>query len=169
MSKQILLCVETNKKSRTDYKYISETIKKFYNDDKKIIYRPIFLETKTRYKEKSVLKEIKDRIKQFKGTTNVIYFIDYDDCNLSSETKKLFEEIERYCQNNSYDFVFFVDDIEDVYWGYPVSDCEKVKKADEFSRKKVIETVNECCLKDSTYKRHTSNILNILDKYWKRK
>ena len=30
MSRQILLCVETNKTARTDYKYIDATIKRFY-------------------------------------------------------------------------------------------------------------------------------------------
>lgn len=35
MSKQILLCVETNSRARTDYKYIDATIKRFYEDDKK--------------------------------------------------------------------------------------------------------------------------------------
>ena len=50
MSRQVLLCVETNKTARTDYKYIDATIKRFYVNDRKIVYRPIFLETKTKSK-----------------------------------------------------------------------------------------------------------------------
>lgn len=34
MSRQILLCVETNSKARTDYQYINETIHRFYVNDK---------------------------------------------------------------------------------------------------------------------------------------
>lgn len=38
MSRQILLCVETNSKARTDYQYINETIHRFYvNDPKSVI------------------------------------------------------------------------------------------------------------------------------------
>ena len=33
MSRQILLCVETNSKARTDYQYINETIHRFYVND----------------------------------------------------------------------------------------------------------------------------------------
>ncbi len=32
MSKQIIFCVETNGKARTDIVYIKDTIRKFYND-----------------------------------------------------------------------------------------------------------------------------------------
>jgi hypothetical protein len=46
MSRQILLCVETNSKARTDYQYINETIHRFYVNDPKISYKPIFLESK---------------------------------------------------------------------------------------------------------------------------
>lgn len=42
MSRQILLCVETNSKARTDYQYINETIHRFYVNDPKISYKPIF-------------------------------------------------------------------------------------------------------------------------------
>lgn len=79
MSKQILLCVETNKKARTDYLYIVATIKKYYIDDRKIIQRPIFLDSKTKYNAKDKVKEINKAIKEFSGETKVIYFIDVDD------------------------------------------------------------------------------------------
>lgn len=55
MSRQVLLCVETNKTARTDYKYIDATIKRFYVNDRKIVYRPIFLETKTKYNAKAMV------------------------------------------------------------------------------------------------------------------
>lgn len=93
MSRQILLCVETNKQARTDYRYIDATIKRFYVNDRKIVYRPIFLETKTKkYNAKDKVREINAAIERYPGETSVIYFIDYDDCDRSSETQKLFEK-----------------------------------------------------------------------------
>ncbi len=58
MNRQILFCVESKKKARTDYQYIAETIRRFYKDDRKISYKPIFLDSKTRYKDNGKLKEI---------------------------------------------------------------------------------------------------------------
>lgn len=169
MSKQILLCVETNKTARTDYKYIDATIKRFYVNDRKIVYRPIFLETKTKYNAKDKVKEINDAIKRYPGETKVIYFIDVDDYNVSSETQTLFDNIKKYCENNGYEFVFFTKDVEDVYLGHTVPNGEKVKKAEEFTRKKLINEVNEVNLRSEIHRQHTSNILNVLDLFWTRK
>ena len=166
MRRFVVLCVESNGRSKTDYMYINATIKRFYQDDKKIVYRPIFLESKTNYNDRSKIKEINKLVKDFPGQTNVIYFIDEDDADISSETKKLNEEIRDYCKRNSYDYVFFVKDIEDVYWGYKINSNDKVKKAEEFNRKKLINNVKEENLRSQFERRHCSNILNVLDKYW---
>ena len=169
MSKQILLCVETNKQARTDYIYIVATIKRFYNNDPKIIYRPIFLDSKTKYNAKDKVREINKAQKEYYGETKVIYFIDVDDYDISAETKTLYDNIETYCKEQGYDLVFFAKDVEDVYLGYQVSKGEKVKKAAEFTRKKLMETVKEQNLRSPIRKPHTSNILNVLDQYWTRK
>ena len=169
MSRQILLCVETNKKARTDYKYIDATIKRFYINDRKIIYRPVFMDTKTKYNAKDKVREIIGAIKKYPGETNVIYFIDVDDYDVSAETKRLYDDIEKYCKENEYDFVFFKKDVEDVYFGHQVPDDEKVKRAEEFTRKKLIDKVNESNLNSDIHRNHSSNILNVLDKYWTRK
>lgn len=169
MSKQILLCVETNKKARTDYLYIVATIKKYYIDDRKIIQRPIFLDSKTKYNAKDKVKEINKAIKEFSGETKVIYFIDVDDYNISAETQTLFDNIKHYCEEHEYEFVFFYKDVEDVYLGSSVRDDEKVKRAEEFKRKKLIENVKEENLRSDTFRKHTSNILRILDLYWVKK
>lgn len=105
MRRYIVLCVESNGKSKTDYMYINATIKRFYRDDKKIVYRPVFLESKSNYNAKGKVNEINKLIKGFPGQTNVIYFLDIDDADVLAETKKLNEEIRDYCKRNSYDFV----------------------------------------------------------------
>lgn len=169
MSRQVLFCVESNSKARTDYQYIESTIKRFYIDDRKIRYRAIYLGSKTKYNAKDKIREINDNIKKFPGETNVIYFIDVDDYDISQETKKLYDEIKKYCDKNGYDFVFFDKDVEDVYLRNPVSDKEKVSKVADFKRKQLINNVDEKKLTVDSHKRHCSNILNVLDKYWKRK
>lgn len=169
MSRQILLCVESNKKARTDYQYIESTIKRFYVDDRKIRYRAIYLGSKTKYNAKDKEKEIYDNIKNFSGETTVIYFVDVDDYDVSYETKKLYDEIKVYCDKKGYEFVFFDKDIEDVYWGKSISDDEKVDKVAVFKRKQLINNVDEMNLQVDSHKRHCSNIMTVLDKYWKRK
>lgn len=142
MSRQVLFCVESNSKARTDYQYIESTIKRFYIDDRKIRYRAIYLGSKTKYNAKDKIREINDNIKKFPGETNVIYFIDVDDYDISQETKKLYDEIKKYCDKNGYDFVFFDKDVEDVYLRNPVSDKEKVSKVADFKRKQLINNVD---------------------------
>ena len=72
-------------------------------------------------------------------------------------------------RNPSDEFVFFHKDVEDVYLGNSVKDKEKVSKVAEFKRKKMIENVDEFMLRMDYHKRHCSNILKVLDKYWQRK
>lgn len=103
MSRQILLCVETNSKARTDYQYINETIHRFYVNDPKISYKPIFLESKSMYASPKKQKEIGKYIKAYPEDTTVIYFIDLDDYDTNYETKKLFEDIKKYCKTHAYE------------------------------------------------------------------
>ena len=63
MSRQILFCVESNNKARTDYQYIEETLKRFYKVDRKIRYRAIYLGSKTKYNAKDKVREINKNIK----------------------------------------------------------------------------------------------------------
>lgn len=168
MINQVLLCLECNDKSRTDYVYVESTINRFYNKNS-VIYKPIFLGSKTKYNSKDKQKEIRERMRQCKGETRVIYFIDLDDYDVSYETKKLYDEIKEFCQRNGHDLVFFCKDVEDVYLGKTVDDDEKVKVATKFKKSKAIGNVDESKLNVNCYRKHCSNILNILDKYWERK
>ena len=128
MSRQILLCVETNSKARTDYQYINETIHRFYVNDPKISYKPIFLESKSMYASPKKQKEIGKYIKAYPEDTTVIYFIDLDDYDTNYETKKLFEDIKKYCETHAYELVFFCRDVEEVYLGKRVNDKDKVNE-----------------------------------------
>ena len=169
MSKQILLCVEANKQSRTDYQYIQAVIKRFYADDRKIVYRPIFMGSKTKYNAKDVVRDVDKRIKEYSGITHVIYFIDTDDYNTSPETRRLYDDIASYCGANGFDLVFFCRDVEDVFIGHQIRDSEKIRQVAVFNRKNIIEDVDASKLRSNEHRLHCSNILNVMDKYWKRK
>ena len=109
MSRQILLCVETNSKARTDYQYINETIHRFYVNDPKISYKPIFLESKSMYASPKKQKEIGKYIKAYQEDTTVIYFIDLDDYDTNYETKKLFEDIKNIVKRMHMNWYFFAE------------------------------------------------------------
>lgn len=166
MSKLIILCVESNKRSRTDYIYIDAAIKKFLKSNNKIIYRPVFLDNKYNYNDKSKIKEINQLKKSFCGKTKVVYCIDVDEYDTKPEDKEFLDRIKKHCDDNNYDFVFFSKDVEDVFWGNQVHDSEKVKKAAEFTKKKIINTISEDKLRYEIYVRHCSNLLNILNDNW---
>ncbi len=171
MRRQVLFCVETNKRANTDYRYILSTIDRYYDtSDRQVSYKPIFLESKTKYKDRGKIKEINSFVKNFKGNTAVVYCIDFDDSDRNPETRQLFQSIREFCDSQGYEFVFFNRDVEDVFWGETVNDKDKVAKADQFVRKKMIDVIEESILRDETEKkRHYSNLLNVLDRYFKKK
>ena len=162
--RQILFCVETNKNARTDWVYIEATIKRFYIDDRKIVYRPIFMGSKSMYRDTGLNKEIKTRIDKYPGETTVVYCIDVDDYDASPVTAKLNESIKNFCIDKNFEFVFFSRDIEDVYLSRVVNDSEKIKCAETFNRKKMIANIDEKLLSKNTIKGRGSNVLIVLNK-----
>ena len=169
MSKQILLCVETNKQADTDSVYISCTISHYYEESRKISRKIIHLGTKTKYCDRKIQKEISMYTKGFPGETYVIYCIDTDEYTVKPEDKKLLEEIKEYCSQKEYDLILFNKDVEDVFWGEQCQNTEKVKKARQFRMKNMIESVHESSLSSTIISRHQSNILHVLDKHLVRK
>ena len=125
--------------------------------------------SKTKYNAKDVVRDIGKRTGAYKGETYVIYFIDTDDYDTSPETKRLYDDIKAYCRANGFEFVFFCRDVEDVFIGYQVSSSEKIKQVAAFNRKNCIKNVDEAKLLVNEHRQHCSNILNVMDKYWKRK
>lgn len=169
MATQFLFCVETNNGAGTDWVYIKDTIDEFYIFDNKYSFKPIKMGGKAKYKSNSTKKEINNRIGGFCGKTIVIYCIDTDNFEKDIQQKKEFEDIKAYCNEFEFDFVWFCRDIEDVYLGESLSNNKKVDKAREFRRKKSITKIDEDKLNADIIGRHKSNIMNVLDKYLKRK
>lgn len=78
-------------------------------------------------------------------------------------------EIGRFCEENGYDLIWFCHNVEDVFLGKKISDSQKVHEAGVFRRKRKIEEMDFHALSSDTKRGHTSNILNVLDKYLTRK
>lgn len=170
MAIQMILCVETNKKADTDTIYISEAINYLYKLNNQIKIRKVYMGTKSKYKSKGVLKEIDKWTKMFTiGETRVIYCIDTDEYEKNVTHAKEFNDINQFCKDNSYDLIWFCHDVEDVFMGKKISDSQKVHEAGAFRRKNTIRKVSIEKLSSNIARAHTSNILNVLDKYLQRK
>ena len=101
--------------------------------------------------------------------TNIIYFIDTDDWDVSADDSKILEQIQAYCAENNYDFVFFCKDVEDVFIGKRVANTEKISAIKRFKSTHAIGNMEAKHLEGKRYQVHYSNIMNVLDKYWERR
>lgn len=170
MAMQMILCVETNKRADTDSIYISETINHWYTINNQIKISKIYMNTKSKYNAKDVIRDIDKKSKAFTiGETRVIYCIDTDQYESNNDHAKELKDISQYCKENDYDLIWFCHDVEEVFLGQRVSDSQKVQEAAAFRRKKRIEEIQAEKLSCGKKRVCTSNILNVLDKYLPRK
>lgn len=171
MYKQLLFCLETNKRAGTDWIYIKETIDNFYNLPNTVKLSQIYMGSKTKYNSKEIIDQISKIRKDYKlGETYIIYCIDVDDFETNPNHVNEFNNISNYCDHNSYELIWFCHDIEDVYLGRRLSDQDKVKESANFRRKNSITSISPSSLSsNNTHQIHSSNILSILDKYLKKK
>lgn len=170
MAIQIIFCMETTKKADTDSIYISETLRHLYQLSNQIKISKIYMRTKSKYNARNVLQEISTKTKTFNfGDTRVIYCIDTDDYERSTEHKKELTDISHFCKEHGYDLIWFCHDVEEVFVGQKVSDSQKVQEAGTFRRKGKIGQIPHKLLSSDVMRVHTSNILTVLDKYLARK
>lgn len=99
----------------------------------------------------------------------VIYCIDTDQYEKNPNHKKEYDEIQKYCEHENYEMVWFCHDVEEVFIGYKVSDSDKTKKAAEFVKKNIVKNVNYKKLSSDKLIKNTSNMLLVFDKYLQRK
>lgn len=170
MAIQIIFCVETNKKADTDGIYISEIIRHLYQLNNQIKLSKVYMNTKSKYRSKDVLREITTKTKAFTiGETKVIYCIDTDAYEKDINHKTELNEITRFCGQNGYDLIWFCHNVEDVFLGKLIPDSQKVQEAAAFRRKQRIKEICPAQLSTDIKRVHTSNILLVLDKYLSRK
>lgn len=173
MGLQLIFVVETNSKCKSDWIYIKETIDTFFEYDlAHVKLSTVYLNGKGNYRTKE--KEIESLKAQYKAgakdnRSQVILCLDCDDYDTKNEDKEFLENVEKYCKANSIDFVWFCKDIEQVYLGEKVPDSKKKDESARFKAKKMIGKVDLLRLTADTYKKNTSNIVNVLRKYLKEK
>lgn len=168
MGLQLVFVVETNKTCKSDWIYIKDTIKYFYEYDwTQIKFSPVYMDGKGNYRNKE--KEVKQLINQYSVMseahyTKVLYCFDCDDYDNKPEDMNFLKEAKKYCDEKGYEFVWFCKDIERVYIGKKVADSQKRKEASSFTAKKLINHVDKNRLSADRYRKNTSNILIVLDK-----
>ena len=169
MGLQLIFVVEANKKSKTDWIYIKETIDRFYKYDvAHLKLSAVYMEGKNKYLVKE--REVKSHISQYSGAsasniTKVIYCFDCDDYDSNPVDKEFLEKTQEFCKANNYEYVWFCKDIERVYLGKKVEDGLKNREATKFKAKKLIDGVSESRLMGKAVSLNMSNILSVLDKY----
>ena len=106
MGLQLVFVVEANKKSKTDWIYIKETIDRFYKYD--VVHlklSTVYMGGKDKYLAKD--KEVKSLISQYNGAssnnaTKVIYCFDCDDYDSNPVDKEFLEKTQEFCKYNNY-------------------------------------------------------------------
>ena len=152
--------------------FISEYIKKNqaskldFDNETKIDYE--YMESKYKYNSKKVQNRINNKLKTFKNY-KVILCVDTDNIDVDQSDAKKVKEIESFCKQNNYDFIWFCRNIEEVFWGVSVEDREKILKAKMFGSKNKIEDSLIKALQSYEIKRNKSNFLIVFDKYLLRK
>lgn len=164
MSVQIIFCVEANSQSESDFMYIKSLLQYWYAfDGSQPKYKPIFMNSKSRYnqQEKAIQKLMK--MHERTGPTRVVMCVDED--NDTPDSFALNPAISAYCQKMHYDLVWFRKDIEDVFIHRKVAPKEKNKTAASFALHKGIGNVDLSNLnhKIPLTRNMTSNLITILD------
>ena len=173
MGLQLIIVVETNPKCKSDWIYIKDTIDSFYEYDmSNVKIRPVYMGGKYKYEDK--LSEIRNYTNAYAkvskdNKTKVIYCFDCDDYDIEPDDDGFLNTVNKFCDDNGYDLVWFCKDIERVYLGKKVADKEKKAESARFKAKNLISGVNVKKLAEKKYKQGCSNIMNVLDKYLMRK
>ena len=145
MSLQLIFVVETNKKCKSDWIYIKDTIDRFYQcDQAQLKLSPVYMDGRGKYKskEKEISRLIKDYSVDSKAKrSKVIFCFDCDNYDTRPEDAEFLGNARQYCAENGYDFVWFCKDVESVYLGKKVDDKQKGTEAALFKAKKLIAGV----------------------------
>ena len=111
MSIQLIVAVEADHESKSDYRYVDPFIKRYFKiGTNKISY--VYMGSKMNYSDKVINKQITSLINSYKrtGESHVIYCFDTDDFSVSPDHQANDEKIKKDLVHNS-DIVWFNRDI----------------------------------------------------------
>lgn len=158
-----IFLVETNSESKSDERYIRSLLDFRYNYlGQKLKF--IYMDGKTKYNTKE--SEIKKWQKKYGYSSKVFICIDLDNNIRNPNNSVLNESIIDYCAKKEYEFIWFNEDIEEVFLGKSVSDSQKTNESKKFYESDRINSVKIDNLKKITFvSKKTSNIVSVLDKH----
>ena len=162
LPRQIIICCETDRKTGSDFIYVNEIIRYYYeevikNNNISIQYVP--LGGKHKYNHPDTINKIDFYPKVNK--TVIIYVFDKDQNHLDPRDLNFIKEVEEYCGDNDYEIIYFVKEIEEVL---NTRTGKKTKEANKFVRQKGIERVKTQLLSNPNPQTSgSSNILHILN------
>lgn len=169
MGLQLIICVETNKKTNSDYIYIKSVIERFFeigNSNYKL--SPVYMDGKGKYASNGVLKTISSLQKQYKAASKrnssiVIYCFDTDDYDCNREDAVFLEKARVFCDRADYKFVWFCKDVEQVFLGKRISDNKKKREAERFLAQNRIEHIRVDSLQSKAFQIGRSNLCDVLE------
>lgn len=162
---QLIFLFETNKTSKSDYKYVRSYLLNT-GMDRKFKFSPLYLNGKGNYDKFE--NKINSLIKDYQGISKVFMFIDVDSISLNYDQAKLNKDIINYCKEKDFEIIWFKRTIEEVFWGEKTPQNKKNTKADEFLRKNIITKIDYSILNKETYdtlKNGESNLKFVFDKF----
>ena len=102
------------------------------------------MDSKTRFNNKKVLNEIGTLKRKYSyGKSIVIYCVDTDKYLSNPNDVALTNKIKEFCFNGHFEFVFFCEDIEQVFLGKSVPSNTKKKEAVNFVRNSSIQYISQ--------------------------
>ena len=167
MSIQLIIAVEANKESKSDYRYIDPFIKRYFKiGTNKISY--VYMGSKMNYSDKGINKQITSLINSYKrtGESHVIYCFDTDDFSVSPDHQENEKKNKKDLFHNS-DIVWFNRDIEEVFINSRLENSEKKSKSIDFLAKGLIKFVSYQLFKyeDDFVGKQRSNLGVVISKY----
>lgn len=165
MSIQLIIAVEANKESKSDYRYIDPFIKRYFKiGTNKISY--VYMGSKRNYSDKGIKNQITSLINSYRktGKSHVIYCFDTDDFSVSPEHQANDEKIKKDLVHN---IVWFNRDIEEVFINSRLENAEKKSKSIDFLAKGLIKSVSYQLFtyEDNFVGKRRSNLGVVISKY----
>ena len=169
MGLQLIICVETNRKTNSDYIYIKSVIERFFEIGSSYYkLSPVYMDGKGKYASNRVLKDINRLQKKYNAASDrndsvVLYCFDTDDYDFNREDAIFLEKARNFCDQAGYKFVWFCKDVEHVFLGKRISDNQKKREAERFLAQNRIERIRVDSLQSKAFQIGRSNLCDILE------
>ena len=114
MGLQLIFVVETNKKSKSDWIYVKDTVDYFYKYERtEVKFSPIYMEGRGKYNSPKKQREIEQKISQYSVTSEnnyskVIYCFDCDKQDRRKMTENFWKKLRNTVKSMNMNLCGFV-------------------------------------------------------------